>query len=91
MVDATNLSDPQSDFGSFSVALPGWLIVSDEKRRFRREVIARLGQDRLVTTVGLLVLAIQSNIIFVKKADQTKKILEQHRFRMAFDPFQGVI
>ncbi|MCZ6449601.1 MAG: hypothetical protein O6918_01850, partial [Deltaproteobacteria bacterium] len=75
VVDATNLSDPQSDFGSFSAALPGWLIVSDEKRRFLREVIARLGQDRLVTTAGLLVLAIQANIIFVKKADQMKKIL----------------
>jgi predicted nucleic acid-binding protein len=38
----------------------GWLVASDEKRRFRREVLARLGSGRLVTTPGLFVLAIRA-------------------------------
>jgi predicted nucleic acid-binding protein len=31
----------------------GWMVASDERRRFRREVFARLGEGRLVTTPGL--------------------------------------
>jgi hypothetical protein len=48
--------------GSGTAACPamaevrGWLIASDEKQRFRREVIARLGEGRLVMTAVLQVL-----------------------------------
>src|SRR5262249_23928127 len=41
----------------------GWIIASDEKKRFRREVFARLGEDRLVTTAGLFVLAIRAGLL----------------------------
>jgi predicted nucleic acid-binding protein len=69
----------------------GWLIASDEKRRFRREVIARLGEGRLVTTAGLFVIAIRGRVISVEEADQAKEILERHRFRMAFRSFRELV
>jgi predicted nucleic acid-binding protein len=69
----------------------GWLIASDEKGRFRREVFARLGEGRLVTTPGLFVLAIRAGAISVAEADHAKAILENHRFRMAFASFRDVV
>jgi predicted nucleic acid-binding protein len=69
----------------------GWLIASDERRRFRREVIARLGEGRLVTTAGLIVIAIRAGVISVEQADQIKEILQRHRFRMAFRSFQELL
>lgn len=68
-----------------------WLIASDEKRRFRQEVFARLGKDRLVTTAGLFVLAIRAALLSVEEADHAKAILEQHRFRMPFQSFRDLI
>jgi predicted nucleic acid-binding protein len=69
----------------------GWLIASDEKRRFRRVVIARLGEGRLVTTAGLFVIAIRASVISVEEADQAKEILERHRFRMVFRSFRELL
>ena len=66
----------------------GWLIAPDEKRRFRREVIARLGEGRLVTTAGLFVIAIRAGAISVEEADHVKEVLERHRFRIAFRSFR---
>lgn len=68
-----------------------WLIASDEKKRFRREVFVRLGEDRLVTTAGLFVLAIRAGLLSVEEADQAKVVLEQHRFRMKFRSFRDLI
>jgi len=68
-----------------------WLIASDEKRRFRREVLACLGDGRLVTTPGLFVLAIRAGAISVEEADEAKAILERNRFRMGFSSFRGVV
>jgi predicted nucleic acid-binding protein len=68
-----------------------WLIASDEKRRFRREVIARLGEGRLVTTAGLFVIAIRAGAISVEEADQVKELLQRHRFRMAFRSFRELL
>jgi predicted nucleic acid-binding protein len=69
----------------------GWLAASDEKRRFRREVLARLGSGRLVTTAGLFVLAIRAGAMAVEEADEAKVILERHRFRMPFGSFSEVV
>lgn len=38
-------------------AKAGWLIASDEKRRFLREAIARVGAGSVITTVDVFVLA----------------------------------
>lgn len=69
----------------------GWLIASDEKGRFRREVNERLGVGHLITTPGLFVLAIRAGIITVEDADQAKATLERHRFRMSFTSFRDVV
>ncbi|MGE4096292.1 MAG: hypothetical protein AB7G75_36290 [Candidatus Binatia bacterium] len=69
----------------------GWIVASDEKRRFRREVRARLGEGRLVTTAGLFVLAIRAGLLSVEEADQAKAVLERHRFRMKFRSFRELV
>ena len=69
----------------------GWLIASDERRRFRREVFSRLGEGWLVTTAGLFVLAIRAGVLTVEEADRMKAVLEQHRFRMTFASFRDVL
>jgi predicted nucleic acid-binding protein len=69
----------------------GWMVASDERRRFRREVVARLGEGRLVTTAGLFVLAIRAGLLSVEDADQAKAVLEQHRFRMTFASFRELL
>jgi predicted nucleic acid-binding protein len=68
-----------------------WLIASDEKKRFRQEVFARLGKDRLVTTAGLFVLAIRTGLLSVEEADHAKAVLEQNRFRMTFRSFRELV
>ena len=72
-------------------AARGWMVASDERRRFRREVVARLGEGRLVTTAGLLVLAIRAGLLSVEEADHAKAVLEQHRFRMTFASFRELL
>lgn len=69
----------------------GFYIASDEKRRFRREVLTRLGGGRLVTTAGLFVLAIRSGLMSIEEGDGAKRILERHRFRMSFGSFRDVV
>jgi predicted nucleic acid-binding protein len=68
-----------------------WLIASDEKGAFRQEVVRRLGAGSLITTAGLLVLAIRADRVTVEQADQAKAVLEQHRFRMKFGSFRDLV
>ena len=68
-----------------------WLIASDEKKKFRRETLARLGARRLLNTPGILSLAISGGIITVEDADRAKAALEQHRFIMSFASFRDVL
>jgi predicted nucleic acid-binding protein len=69
----------------------GWLLAGDEKRRFRREALSRLGEGRLVTTAGLLLLGIRAGLLSVEEADAVKEVLEQHRFRMVFGSFRELL
>lgn len=68
-----------------------WLIASDEKKKFRRETLARLGAGRVLNTPGILSLAISGAIITVEDADRAKAVLEQHRFIMSFASFRDVL
>lgn len=65
----------------------GWSIASDEKRRFRREALARVGSDRLLGTPELFILAIQAGLITVDEADADKRVLERRKFKMPFESF----
>ena len=68
----------------------GWMIASDERRLFRKEVIARLGEGRLLTTADLYVLGIRNGHLTVEEADRDKEILESRRFRMCISSFAQV-
>ena len=68
-----------------------WIVASDEKRRFRREVENRIGSGRIIGTRDLYVLAIQAGLITVEEADADKEILEQLRFKMDFKSFQDLV
>jgi predicted nucleic acid-binding protein len=69
----------------------GWLVASDEKRAFLREAQSRLGAGRILNTPGLLVLAIRAGLLTVSEADDAKRQLEEHRFRMRFSSFRDVV
>lgn len=66
----------------------GWTIASDEKGRFRREALKRVGKLRLIGTPDLFVRAIQAGLVTVEEADSDKAILEGKRFKMAFESFR---
>jgi predicted nucleic acid-binding protein len=68
----------------------GWLVASDEKGRFRREAMSRLGSG-LVNTAGLLVAAIRAGLLSVELADAAKATLEQHRFHLPFASFRDIL
>lgn len=68
-----------------------WLIASDEKKKFRREALVRLGSGRMLNTPGILALAIRAGILTVEDADHAKTVLEQHRFIMSFASFRDIL
>jgi predicted nucleic acid-binding protein len=68
-----------------------WIVASDEKRRFRREALARLGEGRILTTPGLVLLAIRAGVLTVEEADAAKAVLETKRFTMQFASFRELL
>lgn len=68
-----------------------WIIASDEKRKFRREALSRLGTARMLNTPGILILAIKAGVLTIEEADQAKTVLEHHRFTMKFTSFRDVL
>lgn len=69
----------------------GWMIASDEKQRFRREAVNRIGEERIIGTADLFVMAINVGLLTIEDADQDKVLLEGRLFRMPFESFQEVI
>lgn len=77
---------------SLAVAITqGWAIACDEKKVFLREAKARVGQQRIMTTPGILLLAIRAGVISLEEADMIKAFLETRRFRMNFTSFKDVL
>jgi predicted nucleic acid-binding protein len=68
-----------------------WYLACDEKRVFRRKAIEILGEDRLLTTPGIVVLCIRQGLITIEEADRLKAILETKRFKMIFESFREVV
>ncbi len=68
-----------------------WLIACDEKGAFLREARARLGENRILNSAGIYVLAIRSGLLTIEEADAAKVLLEQRRFRMKFGSFRDVL
>jgi predicted nucleic acid-binding protein len=69
----------------------GWMIACDEKRRFRREAEARLGANRILNTVTLIVLAIIEGLLTVAEADALKDRLAERRFRIRIESFAEML
>jgi predicted nucleic acid-binding protein len=69
----------------------GWAVASDEKRAFRREALARLGQNRILTTPGLYLVAIRAGLLSVEEADADKSRLEARKFNMDFSSFRDLL
>ena len=68
-----------------------WLLASDEKRALRREALARLGRGRLLNTPGILLLGIKAGVLGVEAADEAKRVLESHGFKMTFSSFADLL
>ncbi|MFQ5792358.1 MAG: hypothetical protein ACE5JI_17965 [Acidobacteriota bacterium] len=69
----------------------GWMVACDEKRRFRREAEARLGADRILNTVSLIVIAIVDGLVTVDEADGFKQRLAERRFYIRAASFADLI
>ena len=69
----------------------GWFIACDEKRKFRKEAQKRLGEGKIFTTAGLILLAIRKSILTVDEADSLKATLEKKRFKMNFSSFRDLL
>ena len=69
----------------------GWFIACDEKRRFRREAEARIGANRILNTVSLLVLAILEGLVTVEEADVFKDRLAERRFHIRVASFADLL
>ena len=65
--------------------------IACDDRRARREADHRLGKGKILTTPGLLILAIRAGLLTVAGADQMKKVLEANHFKMAFASFGDVL
>jgi hypothetical protein len=56
-------------------------------RKARREAAVRLGVGKILTTPGLLLVAIRDGLLTVDEADAMKAALEARRFTMLFRSF----
>ncbi|MBU6299673.1 MAG: hypothetical protein KGJ79_18915 [Alphaproteobacteria bacterium] len=69
----------------------GWSVACDEKKVFLREARARVGQNRIMTTPGILLVAIRAGVITSDEADAIKALLETRRFTMSFVSFKDLL
>lgn len=68
-----------------------WVIAADEKGRFRRELVARLGENYLLDTAGALVTAIRAGVITTAQAETLRAQLRENRFEMDPRPFDELM
>ena len=66
-------------------------IASDEKRVFRREAMARLGAERIVTIADVFVACIRAGAITIEDADAALRTLAAKRFTLPFASFREVL
>lgn len=68
----------------------GWIVASDEKRRFRREALSRIGEERVMGTVDIYIRAIRAGVVTVEEADRDKSALEGRNFKMPLESFNEI-
>ena len=69
----------------------GWMMASDERRLFRTIALERIGEDRILTTPAILVLAVKTGVITVEELRESKEELERNRFRAPLEAFGGLV
>ena len=69
----------------------GWFIATDEGSRARRTINEGACAGRLMTTPGILLHLLKSNVLTIDDADAIKTELEGHRFLMNFKSFRDLI
>ena len=69
----------------------GWMLASDERRAFRRIARGRIGDSRILTTPGILVLAVRGGVISVEDLRGVAEELERNRFRVPVGAFDGLL
>ena len=67
------------------------LLASDEKKRFRRCAIERIGEQRIIGTQDIIVRAIHQRLVSVSEADELKAVLAANRYVMSFGSFGELI
>ncbi len=67
-----------------------WVVATDDAQA-RREIESGLGSKRRLTTPGILLKAIRGGMLTIDAADEIKKKLESHRFKMSFRSFADLI
>jgi predicted nucleic acid-binding protein len=59
-----------------------WIIGLDEKGRAKREAIARVGEQNLLNTPGILVHAVRAELLTVQEAEQVRLDLAVQSYRI---------
>ena len=67
------------------------LVACDEAGGLLNVLRARLGENRIVNTPGLVLRAIHAGLLSISEADELKERLEGLRFRMAFSSFRDLV
>ncbi len=68
----------------------GYAVATDDIKA-ARVATELLGEGRILTTPGLLVLAIRVGLMTVEEADACKRTLESRRFIMSFGSFREIV
>ena len=69
----------------------GWLIASDEKKKFQKETLTRRGPARLLNTAGIFLHAIKLGVVTLEDADHAKVLLEARKLKMQFASFRDIL
>lgn len=69
----------------------GYHVACDEKRKYDRLTVDWIGRERMLNTVGLVVLMIRAGLLSVEEADGYLKIWKGSRFAVRFSSFQELI
>lgn len=82
----------KGEAASLAVAqIRGWIVASDERGRFLRLGMERVGTKRLLNTPGIFILAIREGLLTIEEAEHYKRLLEKHRFKMRFSSFREIL
>ena len=65
-------------------------VACDERGRFLRTVRETIGEDCVVNTPGIILMAIRQGLITVEEADELKNELEARSFKMKFNSFAEI-